>query len=180
MPPRLNIRNKSAIEASGKSVDGRTMGEALGDIQNGVGNIANRLSSDPSGSTVVPPKVSSTQAVHLGNGFVDVSSTDNSPNTTSAVAYHLEYADNPGFNGSIYHGGGPSRNHGRILLPNGKWWFKSYSQYQYGGPPGEGSTTGPVNVTGSLLGSSSLLPTQGSGSGLPGQTGVGFGRSISR
>lgn len=175
--PKIRIKSQNSIQvAKPGKLDGFLVADALKDVNSGIGTVANRLANDPNGTNVTPPNIAGLLAQHLGNGLVDIAIAD--PGLIqSAIGYHVEYDTNPNFTSSRYEFLGPSRNK-TITLPNGTYYFKAYSQYQYGGNPSAAKTFGPVQVTGSAA--TSLLKTQGSGTGAPGQSEIGFGTEIVR
>jgi len=175
--PIIRIKTRNAIQTAplGK-LEGHIVAKALDDLNSGVGTVANRLANDPNGTEVIPTNIAGVSAKHLGNGLVDIAINDPSL-IQSAISYHVEYDTNPNFTSSRYAFLGPSRNH-TITLPNGIYYIKAYSQYQYGGSPSNGKVTGPIVVQGSASGT--LLATQGSGTGNPGQSNQGHGTQIKR
>lgn len=181
MAPKITIRNHSYLQSvqivGGKgSLDGYKLSEALTDVATASANLASQMASSPDGTDITPPKIGNLQAVHLGNGILNFAITDGGQ-IQRAIDYVVELANNPGFSGSETIHFSPSRN-GRTIVPNGTWYVKAYSQYRLGGPPSAGVTQGPILVSGSV--NASLLPSQGCGTGQPGQTGAGAGTSVSR
>jgi hypothetical protein len=178
MSIRPTIRNLSYLQKiNTPQLAGYKLAEAFEDLGDSVGNVANQVASSPDGSDITPPKIGQVQAQHVGGGALDIAITDNSK-VQRAVEYFVEYAPNPGFSGSRYLHLVSSRN-GTVMVPNGRWYVKAYSQYRFGGPPSEAITSGPISVTGSVV-TQALLATQGCGTGQPGQTGTGAGTEISR
>jgi len=175
--PGVTLKNQNYLRSVRDGhIEGHKIAENFDSVNEGIGNISNRLANDPSGGIVVPPNIASVSAKHLGNGQIDVAITDNGQ-IQSAIGYHVEYSTNSSFTNSRYEYLGPSRNK-VIVLPNGSYYIKAYSQYRYGGPPSSPFITGPIHVTGSASGS--LLTSQGSGTGRAGESGVGYGKVISR
>jgi hypothetical protein len=179
--PNLHIRNQAYLQKvniqQGKgSLEGQKLSEAFDDVSSAIGNVHNQLASNPEGINVVPPKIGTVQAQHLGAGMLNFAITDNGK-IQRAIDYFVEIADNPGFSGAEVIHSSPSRN-GHVPVPNGTWYVKAYSQYKFGGTPSQPLTTGPINVSGSQYGT--RLPTQGCGTGTPGATGQGAGTVISR
>jgi hypothetical protein len=176
-PPKLNLPNLGYIRAlKNAPIDGPKLAETFDSVSRGVGNVANRLASNPSGVDNNPPQIAMLEAQHLGNGLVDIAITDNG-NIQSAISYYVEYSVAPGFPNSRYIHLGTSRN-ATVYLPNGSYYFKAYSQYISGGQASPPKMIGPVQVVNSASGT--LLASQGSGTGQPGQSGVGAGPVISR
>lgn len=157
--------------------DGSKLADALEDIQNTSGNVANQIAANPDGVDIVPPKIGGFNVVHLGNGVVDFAITDGGT-IQRAIDYIVEASSNSAFSGSRVVHFSPSRNPAPFPLPMGNWWFKAYSQYRHGGPPSVPIVVGPVGVSGQIT--SGLLGTQGCGVALPGSTGQGAGTTISR
>lgn len=176
MFPKITIRNLGFLQSL-KDQWGAKLSESLQDVGNGVNNLAYRLGSSPSGSSITPTAPGGLRVQHLGGGLVDFAITDNSPQTTSAIHYFVEHSYTQNFTDSRVCHASPSRN-GTVLLPNGTYYFKTYAQNQYGGPPSQAITTMPVKVTGSASGA--LFASQGSGSGTAGQSGAGFGVNVER
>lgn len=157
--------------------DGNRIAEAMDDFLKGHSNVAKQLATDPNGGNVVPANVSQVQAQHLGNGVVDVSITDNSP-IARAINYHVEYDSSSEFTNPRGAHLGPWRT-GTVVLPNGNWHVRAYSQYPAGGPPSDPVYAGMVTVAGAASGS--LFPSQSSGTGKPQQGGgQGSGKVIQR
>jgi hypothetical protein len=173
--PSVIVKSLGIIKSDPRFV---RIGEAISDHLIGTNNIAAQLATDPNGKDVVPAKVSGVQAQHLGNGLVDVAITDNS-DIARAIDYYVEYDTSPNFTANpIQRYLGPVRN-GSVTLPNGTWYVRALSQYRFGGPPSlPVSFPQPVVVTGSAA--LPLLASQGSGTGLPRQAGVGAGKTLSR
>lgn len=152
--------------------------EAIDDLLKGHSNVANQLSTDPNGGDVVPPNVASLHVQHLGGGHVDIAITDNAK-ITRAIEYHLEYTTEKSWTNPRGRTLGSWRT-AEFTLPNGVWNFRAYSQFPAGGPP---STPvycqGTVTVTdGNAI---PLMPSQGSGTGLPKTGGgAGAGKTITR
>ena len=173
--PVINIRHLGAIQHSAVirgegDIQGHLIATAFTDVASAVGTVAQALSNNPSGSPNTAPSVAAVQAQHVGAGVIEVAITHNG--AQSGTVYHAEIANNQGFNNTRYFMGTSSRN-GQITVPNGVYYVKTYSQYPFGGPASKPVVTGPIQVSGS--GVTALLPSQGSGSGKPGQTGVGSG-----
>ena len=175
--PKLSLKNiRYILGIKTPEVDGSKFAETFSDVANSITGVTSRLGANPNGPPQNSPMIASFQAVHLGNGLIDLSIIDPGK-IQSAISYFVEYDTTSGFAQSRYVHLGPARN-GTIVLPNGSYWFKAYSQNILGGSPSSPIITGPVAVTGSATGV--LLPTQGSGTGQPGQTGTGAGPVISR
>jgi hypothetical protein len=173
--PKLTIKSLSIIKQNPATL---RVGEALDDVATGTNNLAAQLSADPNGSDITPANVAQVQAQHLGNGLVDVAITDNS-SLSRAINYYIEADTSPNFT-SNPRGitTGPIRN-GSLVLPNGTYYVRAYSQYPAGGPPSKPvNAAQPIVVTGSA--SLPLLASQGSGTGNPGQGGQGAGKTINR
>lgn len=153
------------------------VGEAMDDFLKGHNNVAKQLATDPNGGEVVPAQVAAVQAQHLGNGMVDISITDNSP-IARAINYHVEYDSSSAFSNPRGTTLGPWRT-GTVVLPNGNWHVRGYSQYPAGGPPSAPVYAGMITVTGSAPGT--LFTSQGSGTGKANQGGgQGSGKTIQR
>ncbi len=175
MANQLFIKSLAAIKQNPQLP---RVGEALDDVVTGTSNIAKQLAADPGGTDVVPANIAQVQAQHLGNGLVNFALVDNSA-LSRAIAYHVEWDSSPSF--SINPQGktlGPWRN-GTETLPNGTWYVRAYSQYPNGGPPSSPvNAPQPITVTGSVT--QQYLSSQGSGTGRPGQSGQGSGKTLTR
>jgi hypothetical protein len=173
-PPSTLVRSLSQIKQEQPRI-----GEAMDDLKSASNNLAHQLATDPNGKAdVIPAQVAQVQAQHLGNGLVDVSITDNS-SLSRAINYHVEYSADAGFTNPRGAPLGPWRT-GTIVLPNGTWYIRAYSQYPAGGPP-----SNPVNAQSPIVVSEAatgvLFASQGSGTGTPNSGGgAGSGKTISR
>lgn len=174
--------------------DNLHLGEALDDLINAHDNTSSQLQNDPNGADIVPPQLSSLQvttasatlpvsggATVVVGGGAHLSIVDNSK-IGRAVHYFVEYDTDPNFTNPWVEHFGPARNR-MISLPNGTYFFKAYSQYPAGGPPQPASkhvyASGPIVISGSPF--PALLPSQASGTGMPGTGGGhGAGRVIKR
>lgn len=173
MATRLNIRNLPWLRTND-----RKTAEAFDDVVRGHTNVAQQLATDPGGADVIPPQISSVEAVHLGSGHIDVAITDNAK-IFRAISYFIEYDTSENFTNPRVVSLGPSRNAAPFVLPNGTYFFRAYSQYPAGGPPSNPVNAGSVTVTGSSSGT--LLGSQASGTAHPATGGgAGAGKVLQR
>jgi len=173
---KLVIKSLSAIKQNPTLP---RVGEAMDDLLRGSNNVAAQLSTDPNGADIVPANVGQVQAQHLGAGQIDIAITDNS-SISRAINYFAEYSQDPNFTNPYTLPMGPSRNNHTLILPNGTWYVRGFSQYPAGGSP-----SSPVNAPRPIVVSGSsavpLFPSQGSGTGLPSTGGgSGAGKTVSR
>jgi hypothetical protein len=182
--PKIAIKNLGYIQSiklehSSGVIDGSKIAEALQSVAIPIQNSASYLAQDVSGTPAVPPLISALQAQHCGKGLVDLAITDNSSGLQQAVGYWIEYS-NDGFKTSRPQFIGGARNH-LMTLPNGRWQFRAFSQYQTAGSPNTPvAAPGTLLINDSTAGDTILFPSQGSGTGRPGEQGTGAGKTVSR
>jgi hypothetical protein len=167
------------------------LGKLLEDIIDGVNGVANHAGFDPTGK-VQPPDPLAAINIAAGTDHVHVTLTDNSKIKKQAN-YFVEYSVNdPSFsNPHVEH---LNASRGRVLALPAKdsnnaaisYYFKAYSQYPGSDAQSKHAFFGgrftPTAVQ--LTGSSklTLLPSPGSGTGLPdgSQSGSGLGKVLER
>lgn len=166
------IRNLDEIRAKDQKLY-----EALSDIIAQHANTTQQTNSNPSGQPNPPPSIS---AVHVAaaNGHFQVSISDPNP-LYRDVHYYVEHADNPHFTDPHIVHMGHSRNLSLFLGNTTRYWraYSSYSSSAPGTPAYHGGAATPQPVTGGgPIGGPAFLPSQGSGTGTPGQglTGPGI------
>lgn len=168
MPNTPQVRNLNYIRQKDPK-----MAEVVDDLLRAHQNVAAQLATDPNGSNLVPATVAQLQ-VQQQNGFVDFAIVDNS-RISRAINYYIQYSQTPGFQNPRQITLGPDRN-GHTILPNGTYYFRALSQYPAGGPASTPSEpVGPIVIASSAIGTLTLFPSQGSGTG-----GGGAGQTIQR
>jgi hypothetical protein len=169
---------------------GRTLGEVLRKIQDGINNTGMHIAVDPAGTIPPPPPVQQLNVKTNGTGMVHAVITDNNA-IQKNLHYFVEYSTDPAFPQPHVAHLGASRSMEPITLPanddNGnpqKFYFRAYSQYP-GGLPGPvvhfgGDTPTAVNPGGTQ--NMTLLPSTGSGTAQATgqQGGQGFGKILDR
>lgn len=166
-------RTKIMVPGHGE-LRGHLFAEALEDATKPSQFLGRNIAANLDGSASVPKSPSAILAKHVGGGLIDVSIQDQPLHP--AVNYFVELSNNPGFSGARVVHSGPSRN-ATVMVPNGKWYLRAYSQYHYSGSPSNSGDPAPatsVVVSGSLA-TGTLLPSQGSGTGSGQTPGAGFG-----
>lgn len=178
--PNVSLRNIESVRRTKifvpnqGEVRGYELAESIEDAARPSQYFGRNMAANLDGSANTPNIPSGIQAKHLGGGLVDVAITDQAQHP--AINYFVEVADNPGFSAARVAYSGPSRN-ALVTLPNGKWYVRTYSQYQYAGSQSNSNQNPPstnVMVTGSIA-TGSLLSSQGSGTGTGQTPGAGFG-----
>ena len=176
----LKIRNLDFIRQIPKI--GARLFEALTDIKSGVSTIANQGNLNPNGDVPAPPNVQAVTATGA-NGVLTVSIQDQSAALNRDVQYVVEHADNPAFVSAEQRFIGATRSHSEFI-GNATRYVRAYSTYGassnsahvYHGSP---SAPSPVNGGGSVP-PPVYQPSQGAGTGAPGQSGYGQGPTQTR
>jgi hypothetical protein len=173
--PNLNIRYLAEIKQRDPQ-----LGQALEDMVNAVGTMAEQVNSNPQGSVQAPPRVSAFNVTAVG-GIFDFQIQDNAP-ITRGLFYHIEGSLTASFTMPILIYTGPSRNF-RTSLGNQTYYFRAFSQYLTSEPSpavyyGSAATPTPVVGGGATTGP---VPQASAGSGT-GRTngqdgGIGFGKN---
>jgi hypothetical protein len=166
------IRRMSIFVPGQGALRGHLLAEAFEDAAKPSQYLGRNIAANLDGSSNIPKPPTSITAKHLGGGLVDIAISDQPKHP--AINYFVEVAANPGFVGARVVHSSPSRN-ASVLLPNGTWYLRAYSQYQYAGSSSNSGDSVPstsVSVTGSIV-TGTLLASQGSGTGTA--SGAGFG-----
>lgn len=167
-------------------VIGKYLNTAFQRLVDGVNNLGNNVSVDPTGIMPAPSPIQSLTVKGDGNGTVHAVISDNNP-IQKNIHYFVEYANEPNFLQPHVVHLGTSRTMNPITLPamddNGnaqQFFFRGYSQYP-GSHPGPvihfgGTTPTAVNTGGSVK--LTLLSSTGSGTAQNSgqQSGSGFGK----
>ena len=132
---------------------------------------------NPHGQPSAPPNIQRVTATGQ-NGTLHVSIQDQSEGLARGVNYYVEHSAFPDFRDSQVRNIGDSRSHSEFI-GNGTRYVRAYSAYP-GSPRSahayHGSPVSPTAVSGGgSIGPPAYLPSQGSGTGAPGQVGVGPG-----
>src|ERR1039457_3445715 len=150
--------------------------EALSDIIQQHGNLAQQVNGNSTGPPAAPPSVSGVN-VTAQNGHFNVQIQDQGP-IYRGIQYYMEHADNPHFtNPTVVHLG-DSRSWDKFLGSVTRYFraYSSYSSSQPGKPVYHGGTPPLPVAGGGTVGGPSFQSPQGSGTGSPGQglTGPGI------
>lgn len=171
-------------------VFGQYLDDALRKIQDGLNNLGQNISADPTGNVTTPPVVQQLTVKTNGTGLVHAVVTDNNP-IQKNLHYFVEYDTTPSFLQPHVVHLGPSRTMNPIALPalddNGNpqsFYFRSYSQYPGSHPSSPihfgGDVPTAVNPGGAQK--MTLIPSTGSGTAQATgqQGGSGFGKVLFR
>lgn len=149
---------------------GSKLNEALSDITNRTQTLAQHTNTATQGKVDPPPAINSV-SVTGQNGHFNVAITDNGQ-IYRGIQYYVEHADNAAFtNPTVIHIG-DARTHNEYLGNVTRYW-RAYSAYATGPPSSpsyHGGRSAPLPVTGGgVTGGPAFQPSQGSGTGTPGQ-----------
>jgi hypothetical protein len=149
---------------------GPKLAEALQGIAQGVDNGQMQTNSNPNGEPLAPPAVNGMKVTGQ-NGHFQVA-IQHDGDIYRGVKYFVEHADNPNFTDSQTVKMSDSRN-ANLTLGNVDRYFRAYAAYD-GSPPGpavyHGDAGTPLMVNGGgAQGGPAFLPSEGSGTGTPGQ-----------
>lgn len=139
-------------------------------------NVQQQTNSNGDANPTPPPQVNGVQ-VSGANGYLHVAINDTN-DIYSGVQYYADHADNPNFTNAQTVPMGSSRN-ATIAVGNQDRYVQVYSSYgsSPSSPPVIHGGVVPVSVNGGGTNSGpAFLPSQGSGTGLPGQPGSGNGQ----
>lgn len=168
----MAIKNDAAIRAFTTPEHGAIgvkILEALQEMQQHLGNVAQQVNANPTGQPAAPPSVSGLKVVGQ-NGHFTFAITDQS-DRFRGVRYYLEHADNPHFQNSTIVSLHDSRN-GHLTMGDVTRYFRAYSAYatsESGAPAYHGSEVAPLPVQGGgSIGGPAVLESQSSGTGTPG------------
>lgn len=156
---------------------GKYIYEALQGIQEGVTTMAVQGNLDPNNDPAPPPNI---QAVTVTgqNGFLHVSIQDQSEGLSRGTGYVVEHADNRSFINAQQRFIGASRGFTEFI-GNDTRFVRAYSTTDASANSAHvyhGSASSPTPVSGGgTVGPPAYLPSQGAGTGAPGQAGLGQG-----
>ncbi len=158
-------------------VIGARLYESLRSLQQGINAIAIQGNLNPTGQVEAPPPIQSVNATGQ-NGVLHVSIEHTAADLRRGVSYYVEHADNPSFINSQQRNIGDSRSYSEFV-GNQDRYVRAYAAYP-GSPAGahayHGSAVNPQVVNGGgSIGPPAYLPSQGAGTGAPGQSGMGPG-----
>lgn len=160
---------------------GARLYQAFRSIQTQATNYEKQANLNPQGLPYSPPNIQSVVATGQ-NGVLHATITDQSAGVTRPVEYTIEHADNPSFQNAQVRFIGASRSFTEFI-GNGTRYVRAYSGYPNSSPSNPvyhgGTTPAPVNGGGSI-GPPMYMPSQGSGTGAAGQSGVGRGPVLER
>jgi hypothetical protein len=127
-----------------------------------------QTNTNPTAEPAAPPPINAVQVTTGPGGEFQIAISD-SNQISRGINYFAEHADNPWFQNPHVIDMGQSRNHSTYLGAQSLYW-RAYSSYS-GSPPSapayHGSAAVPLPVTGGVPGT--RAPSQGSGTGAPGQ-----------
>lgn len=148
---------------------GQKLYEALYSVQRGVSNIEQQTNTSTSDQPAPPPSISALKVTTGPSGEFQIAITDQGK-IARGTKYMVEHADNPQFVNPHHLDMGHSRNNSSLYLPGQKLYFRAYN-YTDASPASSavyhGTATQPLGVTGGVIGS--RAPSQGAGTGAPGQ-----------
>lgn len=173
------IRNIKLTDPDGKIIPGsenigRDLHKALTSIQGQSTNTEQQANTNPNGQPTAPPAINGFHVSTGPGGEFQLAITDNSE-VSRGVKYWAEHATNPQFTNAHAIDIGQTRNHS-VYLGNQTLYWRAYSSYGASPPSNHvyhGSAVRPIAVTGGVAGT--RAPSQGSGTGAAGQSGVGPG-----
>ena len=144
--------------------------EALADLERQQANITQQANGNVTGHPAPPPPIDGLK-VAGSNGHFSIAIQDQTP-SFRGVNYYVEHADNPNFTNPHVIELGAARNH-NVFLGNVTRYWRAYSAYSSSEPSapayqGDASTPLPVAGGGAIPGPE-FLPSEGSGTGAPGQ-----------
>ncbi len=146
---------------------GAKLAEALLSIQQAHNNIEQQVNGNSTGGPMPPPQVNAVQVTGQ-NGFLHVAIQHDEP-FYRGINYFVEHADNAQFTNPQIVKAGDVRN---VTIPaGGPRYVRAYASYASshpGQPVYHGSPVEPIAVDAGQ-GGPAFLPSQGSGTGFPGQ-----------
>lgn len=171
----IDVKNLSFIRQI--PVIGARIYEAFNSLQQGVSAMAVQANLNPTGQVDPPPAIQSVNAVGQ-NGVLHVSIEHTAAEVKRGVRYYVEHADNPNFTDAQIRQIGDSRSYSEFVGSQARF-VRAYAAYpgSEGGPKlyhGGAATPQSVDAGGSI-GPAAYLPSQGAGTGAPGQGGMGPG-----
>lgn len=140
-------------------------------IAQGVNSIEQQTNANATGGPQPPPPIN---ALHVtaNAGHFNIGINHEGAEFYRGIQYYVEHADNPQFTNSHTEELGTTRN-ANLFLGNSTRFFRAYAAYDNshpGQPAYHGSPAQPIAVTGGgAVPGPSFLPSQGSGTGTPGQ-----------
>lgn len=151
--------------------------EFLNRMCGGVNNVEQQTNSNVNGPPEAPPPPDAVTASGQ-DGRIQIAISHQAAEFYRGNHYFVEHADNPNFANPQVVNLGPSRN-GSIYVGNQPRYIRTYNQYPGSAPSTPvylGSAAQPRAVSGGGGGPAiRFLPSQGSGTGKPGQGMSGFG-----
>lgn len=162
---RVSFRNRNEIRQKDPKLY-----EALSDLDRATANVADQTNTNRKGQPLPPPAIDGL-SVTGQNGHFNLQITHKG-DFYRGIKYYAEYADNPGFSNPypIELGASRSRN---VFLGNATLYWRAYAAYSSSAPGpaayhGGAGSPQPVEGGGSV-GPPAFLPSQGSGTGNPGE-----------
>lgn len=151
--------------------------EAFSSLQQGVTAMAVQANLNPTGQVDPPPTIQSVKAVGQ-NGVLHVSIEHTAAGVKRGVRYYVEHADNPSFTNPQIRQIGDSRSFTEFVGAQSRY-VRAYAAYPGSAAGakvyhGGAATPQPVDA-GGAIGPAAYLPSQGAGTGAPGQGGMGPG-----
>lgn len=160
---------------------GAKLYESLSDLDRHLGNVTEQTNANRTGQPLSPP-APNTLNVIAQDGHFHAEIADGGK-FYRGIHYYIEHADNPSFQNPVTVHLGSTRSWDKFL-GNSTRYFRAYSAYgsSPAGPPVyHGSVVAPQPVTGGgSIPGPKFLPSQGSGTGTPGQGGQGPGSAAYR
>lgn len=151
--------------------------EAFSSLQQGVTAMAVQANLNPTGQVDPPPAIQSVKAVGQ-NGVLHVSIEHTAADVKRGVRYYVEHADNPSFTNPQIRQIGDSRSFTEFVGAQSRY-VRAYAAYPgsaAGAKVYHGGAATPQPVDGGgAIGPAAYLPSQGAGTGAPGQGGMGPG-----
>jgi len=146
---------------------GVKLAEALLSVQQAHNNVESQVNGNSTGGPQPPPTINGVQVTGQ-NGFLHVAIQHDEP-FYRGINYFVEHADNPQFTNPQIVKAGDVRN---VTIPaGGQRYVRAYASYASshpGQPAYHGSPVEPIPVDTGGVGPA-FLPSQGSGTGFPGQ-----------
>ena len=156
---------------------GWRLAQSLDALERQSTNIEQQGNLNPLGQPVAPPNIQSVTATGA-NGWLHIAVQDQSAGLARGVEYFAEHSAFPDFRDAQIRPMGTSRQID-LAIGNATRYVRAYSAYPGSMPSAHvyhGSATVPIPVSGGgAIGPPAWLPSQGSGTGAPGQSGVGPG-----
>lgn len=172
----LKIRNLDYLRTADPATAGKEYGarlyEALDDFNTAISNHLTQTNGDPAGEPQPPPPLAAINVTSTSVGH-HISLT-HPGNFYRGVEYHAEYSSSPAFTNPFPVHMGPAREFDAATGNQSLYW-RAFAQYP------TGQRTAPVYLGGNqprpVIGGNNVAPgpSQGSGTGQPGEGLSGFG-----